>query len=127
LADGVLKLCAGFEGVPLYRLARHRILGEQARLDGRQADAIGEFRAAAALEPKIAHRQYLIEALPANDPERLELCLNAVRIPWQRLQPPPLHCLGSLNVATSVVLANGVNEPFAERFGRGKADVARMV
>jgi tetratricopeptide (TPR) repeat protein/tRNA A-37 threonylcarbamoyl transferase component Bud32 len=127
LTAQVLEVCAGFDDVPLYQLARHRILGEEARFEDRQDIAIQEFRAAAALEPQIAHRQYLMEALPPEDPQRLELALNAVRIPWQLLRPPPLHCAGSLRTAVPVVLGSRVNEEFARRFEASRVKLATIV
>jgi tetratricopeptide (TPR) repeat protein len=123
-AEQALKICDPLVDLPLYRIARHRILGELARQRGDGAAALSEFRIAAGLEPRILHRQYLMEALPEGDPERLRLAQNAVAIPWQALRPPPLHCLGSLAVAVPAVLASGgAPDPFAARF----ADSAHAV
>ena len=127
LVDDLLALCEGFNDVPLYRIATHRILGERARAEGAADIAVREFRSAAALEPRIAHRQYLLEALPTSDPLRLELALNAVRIPWQQLRPPPLHCLGSLHVAVPIVLgAAGVDEPFVRNFEASRVKLVEI-
>ena len=85
-------------------------------MQGRGDDAIRELRSAAALEPLIAHRQYLMEALPAGSPERLDLAVNAVRYPWQNLRPPLMHHIGAIGIAVRDVNAAGVNDPFAKRF-----------
>jgi len=116
LARRALEFSGGMLDIRLYAIAYHRIAGELANASGNQELAIREFRAAAALEPRIAHRQYLMEALPVG-PERLALCLNAVRIPWQALRPPPMHSLGSLGFAVPVVNStSGIDEPFARKF-----------
>jgi hypothetical protein len=117
LVHRALSLCEGLLDMPLYRIARHRIQGEQALAAGRAAQGIEEFRNAASLEPRIAHRQYLIEALPSSDPERIALCQNVVRIPWQLLRPPPLHCMGSLSVAVPLINNTaGAANAFAKSF-----------
>src|SRR5206468_449363 len=103
LAVNALKSCAGLLDMNLYRIAHHRIAGQLKMQAGKVEEAVAEFRNAAKLEPVIAHRQYLIEALPDSSPERAELCLNVVRIPWQALRPPPLHSLGSLSFAVPAV------------------------
>lgn len=116
LARGAVELSSRMLDLHLYAIAYHRIAGELAKASGDQELAIREFRTAAALEPKIAHCQYLIEALPPGS-ERLALCLNAVRIPWQALRPPPMHSLGSLEFAVPMVnSAPGIDEPFAKKF-----------
>ena len=128
LAEQALRLCEGFQDIPLYRMARFRILGELAKAAGRSDDAVKLMRSAAALEPRIAHRQYLIEALPESSPERLELSLNVVRIPWQILRPPPIHQIGALRAAVPVVNAvPGLDEPFAKKFAESSRQLARTV
>jgi len=123
-----LDICSENGAYPLYRLARHRVLGEAAVAQGRRDDAIREFQSAAALEPRIAHRQYLIEALPHADPARLELCLNVVRIPWQVFRPPPFHNLGSLHAAVPAVNAEpSQREPFAVKFAESSAKISRLI
>jgi eukaryotic-like serine/threonine-protein kinase len=114
MAERVLSLCKSLADFPLYSLAQHRIQGEQAKAESRLSEAITQFRLAAALEPKIAHRQYLIEAQPESSEERRELCENIVRIPWQMLRPPPLHCLGSLSLIRNA--QGNTNDSFAGRF-----------
>jgi serine/threonine protein kinase/tetratricopeptide (TPR) repeat protein len=116
LTTRALSIVQKLADLPLYRIAQHRIQGEQARFNGDTGGALREFRAAAKLEPVIAHRQYLIELLPGGSPERESLTLNVLRIPWQLLRPPPLHCIGSLH---SLGLLNGgvsYSDPFASRF-----------
>jgi tetratricopeptide (TPR) repeat protein len=117
LAVSASRLCEEFSDLPLYQIARHRINGELARAKGRSDAAISEFRKASALEPRLAHRQYLLESL-ADGEERTALCRNAVAFPWQALRPPPLHNLGSLTVAVPVILATPAKDPWAEAFYR---------
>jgi hypothetical protein len=109
-------LCVGLEDIPLYKTAQHRIEGELARHAGDVPRALAELRAGAALEPRISHRQYLIEALPAGSAERLDLCVKAVRTPWQHMRPPPMFHIGAMGIAVPEVNAAGLNEPFAQRF-----------
>jgi eukaryotic-like serine/threonine-protein kinase len=116
-AQRAQALCNGLEDIPLYRTTQHRIAGELARHAGDLPRALVELRAAAALEPPIAQRQYLIEALPPGSAERLDLCVKAVRTPWgQHMRPPPMHHIGALGIAVPEVIAAGLNEPFAQRF-----------
>ena len=126
MADRALRTCAGLLDIPLYRIAHYRILGEQARSVGKTETAVTMFRSAAALEPSIAHRQYLAEVLPEGSAERMQLCLNIVRIPWQILRPPPIHHIGALRLAVPVVNAStGVNEPFARKFAESSRKLGR--
>lgn len=128
LVHQALSLCDGLLDMPLYRIARHRILGEQFRAAGSLAKSIAEFRAAAALEPRIAHRQYLIEALPSSDPERIALCQNVVRIPWQLLRPPPLHCMGSLSIAVPVINSTpGAGNAFSANFAASSKNIQKSL
>jgi serine/threonine protein kinase/tetratricopeptide (TPR) repeat protein len=127
-AEAALRICADFLDLPLYKIAWRRIRGELAAANGDRASALKEFRAAAALEPRIAHRQYLIEALPASDPERLELCRNVVRIPWQSaFRPPPLYSLGALSFAVPAVNDAGLDEPYARRFAASAKQLTQIV
>ena len=117
LADAAEQLCAKHLDIVLYRVAHHRIRGEKARAADRQDEALRELRSAAMLEPRLAHRPYLIEALPAGDEQRLELCRNAVAFPWLVMRPPPLHSMGALALAVPTVLAApGDPGAFATRF-----------
>jgi serine/threonine protein kinase/Tfp pilus assembly protein PilF len=126
-AESGLKACESFLDMPLYKIAWRRIRAELAAANGERASALKEFRAAAALEPRIAHRQYLIEVLPASDPERLELCRNVVRIPWQSaFRPPPLYSLGALSFAVPAVNEAGLDEPFARRFAASAKKLATI-
>jgi eukaryotic-like serine/threonine-protein kinase len=128
LVHRALSLCEGLMDIPLYQIARHRILGEQARAAGRTARSIEEFRNAAALEPYIAHRQYLIEALPSSDPECMALCQNVIRIPWQLLRPPPLHCLGSLSIAIPLINNTaGAGNAFSTNFAASCKKLANLL
>lgn len=128
LADNALRICTGLLDFPLYRLTRDRILGEQAAAEGRKEAALREFHEAAALEPAIAHRQYLMEALPEHSQEKIDLALNVVRNPWQVLRPPPLHHIGAVALALPVVngLA-GPGEPFAKKFAVSAQKLAAAV
>jgi eukaryotic-like serine/threonine-protein kinase len=115
-ARAAVALCERFEDLTLYRFAKHRVLGELARSVGDDDLAIAELRSAAALEPAIAHRQYLIEALPPGSPERAQLAADALRTPWQNLRPPPMHHIGALGIAVAESAATGHAEPFAQAF-----------
>jgi eukaryotic-like serine/threonine-protein kinase len=126
-ARQALGLCSGFDDIPLYRTAQHRIAGELARFAGDTPRALAELRAAAALEPQIAHRQYLIEALPAGSKERLDLCVKAVRNPWQTMRPPPLFHIGAMGVAVPELVAAGLNDPFAQRFAASSKDLKKIL
>jgi len=95
-------------------------------MSGKEDLALGEFRSAAALEPVIAHRQYLIEALPPG-PERMALCLNVVRIPWQALRPPPMHSVGSLSLAIPAVNEASPGDPFARKFAASSVEFHKAV
>ena len=131
LATEALRICSDLQDFPLYRLTRHRILGEQGRARGQLEAALKEFRSAAALEPFIAHCQYLIEALPAlpeYSKERTDLSLNVVRNPWQVLRPPPLHHIGAMALALPVVnTAHVAGEPFAKKFAASAKKLAAAV
>ena len=128
LSAAVLRVCEDNSDILLYRHARHRIAGEIARASGRHEDALRELRSAAALEPRLAHRPYLIEALPEADPERLELSLNVVRHPWLVFRPPPLHCIGSLAVAVPTVNEHSPDtDTFATRFAASATSVGRLL
>jgi tetratricopeptide (TPR) repeat protein len=117
LADAAERLCANHLDILLYRVAHHRIRGEKARAAGQQDEALLELRQAAALEPRLAHRPYLIEALPAGDDQRLELCRHVVAFPWLVMRPPPLHSMGALALAVPSILAiPGEANTFATRF-----------
>jgi eukaryotic-like serine/threonine-protein kinase len=116
LAQQALGATAGFDDIPIYRIARHRINGELARHAGNDELALNELRSASALEPAIAHRQYLIEALPAGSEERLGMSGNALRFPWQTLRPPPMHQIGAVGIAVADLHSAGVREPFAVEF-----------
>lgn len=118
LAARAQALCAGFDDIRIYRIARHRISGEVARKVGDESRAIAELNAAASLEPVVAHRQYLIEALPPGSAARLELCAAAVRTPWQTIRPPPIHHIGAIGLAVTELNAAGFDEPFAKRFAQ---------
>ncbi len=128
LAERALSLCGNNLDIRLYRIAHLRIQGEQAKAAGHLDRAIELLRNAAALEPKIAHRQYLIEALPAASPERMELCLNVIQIPWQNLRPPLMHHIGAVGMAVAAVnAAPGLNEPFAKKFAESSRALGRAV
>jgi serine/threonine protein kinase/Tfp pilus assembly protein PilF len=128
LAERALRVCANNLDIRLYRIAHFRIQGEQAKAAGRVGRAIELLRGAAALEPKIAHRQYLIEALPASKPERMELCLNVLRIPWQNLRPPLIHHIGAIGMAVAAVnAAPGLNEPFAKKFAESSRTLGNAI
>jgi tetratricopeptide (TPR) repeat protein len=116
LAEQAMRAAKEFEDIPVFRVARHRILGELARHAGKSERALSELRSAAALEPAIAHRQYLIEALPAGSEERITMSRNALRFPWQNLRPPPMYHIGSLRIAVADVRAAGIQDPFAAKF-----------
>jgi serine/threonine protein kinase/tetratricopeptide (TPR) repeat protein len=116
LASNALNLCEGFDDIPIYRIAQHRIRGETARRAGRTNEALAELRSAAALEPSIAHRQYLIEALPAGSEERLRLIKEALRAPWQNLRPPPIHHIGAMRLAVGDALDAGIDDSFVRMF-----------
>ena len=105
-----------FQDIRVYQVARHRILGELARAEGRPDAALTELRAAAALEPKIAHRQYLVEALPAGSPERLTLAGHAAQVPWQNLRPPVIHHIGAMRTIVADLRAAGTMNEFTTRF-----------
>lgn len=122
LARQALDLCSKLLDVTLYRIANHRIRGELASASGKPDAAVQEFRNASRLEPQIAHRQYLLEALPSSNPERIDLCRNIVQIPWQVLRPPPLHSLGSLGIAVKLVDESGLQ---SNTFVHAFADSAR--
>jgi eukaryotic-like serine/threonine-protein kinase len=128
LVDRAVGLCSDMLDIRLYRMARLRILGERAKAAGQRDQAIELLRNAAALEPKIAHRQYLIEALPEGSPERLELCLNVIRIPWQNLRPPLMHHIGAVGLAVAAVNATpGIAEPFAKQFAESSRKLGKVI
>jgi tetratricopeptide (TPR) repeat protein len=126
-AREALRMTDDFQDLHLYRMARHRIGGELAYADGRLDVAISELRSAAALEPAVAHRQYLIEALPPGSPERLELSRNALRVPWQSLRPPVMHHIGAMRVAVTDVNAAGLTDPFAHRFAESSMKLEAVI
>jgi len=114
--ERALALCADFDDMPVFRLARFRILGERERAQGNIDKAIEYFRHASELEPLIAHRAYLRDTLPENGAERMELCRRAVNVPWQVFRPPPLHNIGSLHGAVKTVKRAGSADSFVQRF-----------
>ncbi|MET0292437.1 MAG: serine/threonine-protein kinase [Steroidobacteraceae bacterium] len=116
LAENAQRMTERVEGVPIYRMAALRIAGELARHDGNNELALEHLRNAAALEPAIAHRQYLIEALPAGSDERLSLATSALRFPWQNLRPPPMYHIGAIGIAVADVRAAGIQNAFAAKF-----------
>ena len=76
----------------------------------------------------MAHRQYLAEALADSAPEKLELCLSSVRIPWQILRVPSIDQIGALRLAVPVVNASpGVDEPFAKKFAQSSRRLAQSI
>jgi eukaryotic-like serine/threonine-protein kinase len=115
-AQDALRATEGLEDVMVYRMARHRISGELARHVGNTELALTELRNAAALEPVIAHRQYLSEALPPGSEERVQLARNALRFPWQNLRPPPMHHIGAIGIAVADARAAGIQDTFATKF-----------
>ncbi len=128
LAERALRICANNLDIQLYRIAHFRIQGEQAKAAGQMDKAVELLRSAAALEPKIAHRQYLIEALPAGSPERMELCLNVIRIPWQNLRPPLMHHIGAVGMAVAAVnRVPDLTEPFAKRFADSSRELGKVI
>jgi tetratricopeptide (TPR) repeat protein len=127
-AEEAERICSNHPDIPLYRLAQHRIRGEKARAAERQDEALRELRSAAALEPRLAHRPYLIEALPAGDEHRLELCRNVVAVPWLVMRPPPLHSMGALALAVPTILAApGDASPFATRFAATSKSLDKLL
>jgi eukaryotic-like serine/threonine-protein kinase len=116
LAEDALGLTAPFPDIKAYTVARHRIAGELARADGDGETALVELRAAAALEPAIAHRQYLIEALPAGNAERLELAIKVAEVPWQILRPPSIHHIGAMRTVVADLIAAGTANRFVTDF-----------
>lgn len=120
---GAVAICEELGDLPIYRLGLERIQGEGARAAGDSGGAMEHFREAARLEPKIGHRQYLIEVLPEGA-ELEALCSNVFRTPWQFLRPPALHNLGSIRGALArVPEGSGVRTPFAKRFALSSAHV----
>ena len=120
-ANDALRIASQFSDIQLYRMARHRILGAVAHATNRVDEAVVEFRAAAALEPLIAHRQYLIDALPMGSRERVDLAVQALRNPWQNLRPPLMHHIGA--IATAVQSRRGGDtRPLCCAFHRVKPD-----
>jgi hypothetical protein len=104
-------------------MARHRIAGEIARQAGNDDAALSELRSAAALEPAIAHRQYLIEALPRGTEERLTMSRNALRFPWQNLRPPLIYHIGAIGIAVGDVRAAAIPDSFAGAFADSAAEL----
>jgi tetratricopeptide (TPR) repeat protein len=127
LADEALRRCAALEDIVIYRIARHRIQGELARSAGDDARALAELRSAADLEPAIAHKQYLIDALPSGSGERLRLVREALRAPWQNLRPPPIHHIGAMRVAVADALAAGIDDAFARRFAESSTQLKQLL
>jgi tetratricopeptide (TPR) repeat protein len=128
LADRARRICEDMLDIRLYRMARFRILGEQARCAGHADQAVALLRSAAALEPRVAHRQYLAEVLAEGSSERLQLCQDIVRIPWQILRVPSIDQIGGLRLAVPVVNASpGVDEPFAKKFAESSRRLAQAI
>ena len=127
LADDALRRCQELEEIPIYRVAKHRIRGELARRANRTDEALVELRTAAALEPSMAHRQYLIEALPHGSSERLNLVKDALRAPWQNLRPPPIHHIGAMRIVVGDALAADLNDPFARKFAQSSKSLAQAL
>jgi tetratricopeptide (TPR) repeat protein len=125
LARQAMRATAGFDDIPQFRMARHRISGEIARHAGNSDTALSELRSAAALEPAIAHRQYLIDAFPAGSEERVTMSRNALRFPWQNLRPPLIYHIGAVGTAVADVRASGVSDSFAAAFS-DSADMLRL-
>jgi len=123
LANDALERTASFDDIRAYRVARHRITGETALAAGDDETALEELRVAAALEPAIAHRQYLIEALPPGSVERLELATKAAEVPWQNLRPPGIHHIGAMRT----VAAELGEARIANRFVTDFVDSARRL
>lgn len=99
-----------------YRIANHRIAGEQLRQAGNEEAGLAEIRRAAELEPAVAHRQYLMEALPEGSDERLTLARRALQYPWQNWRPPLIHHIGAVGMAVRTMVSAGVPDEFARRF-----------
>jgi serine/threonine protein kinase/tetratricopeptide (TPR) repeat protein len=116
LSHEALRMTEPFQDIRVYQVARHRILGELARAEGRLDLALTELRAAAALEPKIAHRQYLIEALPTGSADRLTLAETAARVPWQNLRPPVIHHIGAMGTVVADLRAAGAMNEYTRTF-----------
>jgi len=127
LANEALALTSPFQDVRSHRIARHRIVGELARASGDVAAALQEFRAAAALEPVIAHRQYLIEALPRGSSERLDLAMKAAAVPWQDLRPPAMHQLGSMRTVVGDLTTAGAPNQFVSEFARTSRELVSLI
>ena len=123
LARQVMDATRRFDDIPVFRMARYRIAGELARAAGQGELALMELRRAAALEPAVAHRQYLIEALPPGSPERIEQSMLALRFPWQNLRPPLMHHIGAVGIAIADVRAAGIRDTFAEKFHASAQDL----
>ena len=96
--------CLEFSSLPAYRLAASKIQGEIARKQGLRAVALGHLREAAALEPSIAYREYLLEALDPSDPERRILSHQIVSNPWLFVRDPTLEAPGVQAKAVEVTL-----------------------
>jgi tetratricopeptide (TPR) repeat protein len=127
LALEALETTSSFQDIRSYQIARHRIRGELARAEGRADAALGELRAAAALEPPIAHRHYLLEALPRGHADRGRLALDIMRIPWQTFQPPGMHHIGAVRTAIDELAAAGIANEFAARFTASSQQLGAVI
>jgi hypothetical protein len=124
LAEEMLQRTDSFADIQAFRVARHRITGEIARANGDAEGSLRDLTAAAELEPVIAHRQYLIEALPPGSPERLDLAIKAAQVPWQVLRPPALHHIGTVAIVLAELKAASINDAFVAAFARTSQDLA---
>lgn len=127
LVSATLERIASFQDIRSYRIARHRIEGELALSEGNTAAGLVALRAAAALEPVIAHRQYLIEALPQGSDERLQLAIKAAEVPWQSLRPPSMHHIGTMRTVVADLVAAGAANGFVTEFASTSKELASEI
>jgi tetratricopeptide (TPR) repeat protein len=120
-------LCEEFAEMPAYRAASLKIQGEIARWEGRREQGLKLLRQASALEPRLAYREYLIEALDPADPERLDLCRHVVECPWLFARDPTINSPGVLALAVRTLLDAGIRDRQASELNQSLRDFSYAV
>jgi serine/threonine protein kinase/Tfp pilus assembly protein PilF len=125
-AQQLVNQCTAFQDMPAYRITSLRIRGEMERRRGHHAEALNILRKASSLEPRLANREYLIDALRPEDPERVDLSRKVVASPWPFFRDLTIDSPGVLATAVRSLLRSNPQNGDALSLSRSLRDVANL-